>query len=121
MCLRGYGDQQSFGQKIEGKTSWIGTATATLCDLCGLDIRDDELVLLRRYLVMNVWMNVLWRVVPIAVGLTTFAVYTLSGLPLSLSSSLCVSHCLCEGNELTAANAFTSLVLFDVRSFSCCL
>ena len=80
-ALQLYAWEKSFGQRIE-------------------DIRNDERVLLWRYLALSILMNILWRMVPVIVGLTTFAVFVSTGdfthcslvhsLLISLRAACCV-------------------------------
>eukprot|EP00753_Platysulcus_tardus_P003847 PLAT12496.16.p1 GENE.PLAT12496.16~~PLAT12496.16.p1 ORF type:complete len:1587 (+),score=934.98 PLAT12496.16:2689-7449(+) len=62
-------------------------------------IRGEELRLLRRYTLLSAATSILWVGTPVAVSLTTFAVFSLMG------------------NELTAERAFTALSLFSVLRF----
>eukprot|EP00164_Ancoracysta_twista_P003660 GFYU01004901.1.p1 GENE.GFYU01004901.1~~GFYU01004901.1.p1 ORF type:complete len:1550 (+),score=481.01 GFYU01004901.1:223-4872(+) len=64
-----------------------------------VDVRNQELKILRKYLYINCVLNFLWNVNPLLVSLASFAMYSLSG------------------NELTADKAFTALALFNILRF----
>ncbi|GAB5030723.1 multidrug resistance-associated protein 1-like isoform 1, partial [Nannochloropsis oceanica] len=62
-------------------------------------VRDKELRMLRQYMMTNIVARFTWSIVPLAVSLTSFAVYVLMG------------------NELTSSTAFTSIALFNILRF----
>ncbi|EWM27872.1 multidrug resistance-associated protein 1-like isoform 1 [Nannochloropsis gaditana] len=62
-------------------------------------VRDKELRLLRQYMMTNIVARFTWNIVPLAVSLTSFAVYVLMG------------------HELTSSTAFTSIALFNILRF----
>ncbi|MES1916352.1 MAG: hypothetical protein MHM6MM_008178 [Cercozoa sp. M6MM] len=63
------------------------------------DVRDEELVQLRKYVFLKVVSSLFWTITPTVVSLTAFSAYTWLG------------------NELTAAKAFTALALFNIIRF----
>eukprot|EP00466_Bigelowiella_natans_P000728 jgi/Bigna1/74416/fgenesh1_pg.29_\ len=78
--LKLYAWEESFGEKIEA-------------------CRRHEVAQLTKYMILRAIMACMWTGLPIAVSISTFATYTLTG------------------NELTAARAFTALALFGILRF----